>query len=430
VRSSVISSGEADLLLGFDILASTAAPNLNRFRPGRTRAVVNTRPTSTAATVTDAHVNFPPQDTLRERLNRFTTPRKNIYIDAEEASEALFGNSMHANTFLLGTAYQAGLLPLEAASIEQAIRLNEVAVEHNLEAFRWGRRAVAEPESLRAVLEGRHVDTAGLITPAAPGEDPAGEARERLRRFAPGRGVQALLALEELERQFGELSLGLFIGETGAVVYPRLAELMLYQGPELAGEYLEFVAQVARMENRSVPGRRELRQAVARWLFKLLAVKDEYEVARLWIQDETWTGVRASYQGRLRRRVYLLPPFLRRLGLKRKLRLGGWVMGLFGLLYRLRGLRGSVFDPFNSSAHRRWERGLADWYRNLIGELLLDLDAGNHSQAVEIAAVPDLIRGYEEIKEHSFAKALTRTGELLERFYRPAGKMPRAVAGD
>jgi indolepyruvate ferredoxin oxidoreductase len=200
------------------------------------------------------------------------------------------------------------------------------------------------------------------------------------------------------------------------VLHPRVADLILYQNAAYARRYLAQVRHVSGEEARRVPGRDELTLSVARWLFKLMAVKDEYEVARLWLHDPTFEQAKAAYSGKLKRYVMLHPPVLRKLGLETKLKLGEWILPAFRVLYGLRALRGTALDFMAAGAHRRWERRLAGWYTGQIDALLPHLTADTHATAVAIARLPDHIRGYEAIKERTVRETEQKLAALLTQF--------------
>jgi indolepyruvate ferredoxin oxidoreductase len=396
-------------VLAFDLLATVAPDNLNRFHPERTVVVANTSQISTAEVVTDFHKRFPELERLTSRLDGYTRRVRNQYMNSVAIAEALFGDHMTNNVFLVGVAYQLGLLPLKAESIEAAIEANRVSIEQNKLAFRWGRKFVLEPEAVLSLIRG----DAG-----APAE-PRAQALDKLRRWAPGLAG----AYERLEARFPTG------GRLAELLPPRVADLLLYQHEAYARDYVDFVAQIAEAEQSRTAGRTALREAVATWLFKLMAVKDEYEVARLWLQDPTWERVAAQYDGALKRYVHLHPPLFRRLGMKRKLKLGGWFFPAFRLLYGLRRVRGGALDVFGWSAHRRLERSLVGWYRDLLGGLLPDLTHENHAVAVAIAETPDGIRGYESIKERTLAETRDTVAKLLESFQANRDRATAAVAG-
>jgi indolepyruvate ferredoxin oxidoreductase len=197
------------------------------------------------------------------------------------------------------------------------------------------------------------------------------------------------------------------------LLYPRVANLILYQSPRYARRYLDFVRRIVDTEHQRTPGRTELGEAVARWLFKLMAYKDEYEVSRLWLQDPTRERVRDFYDGPLTEYIHLHPPLLRALGMRNKLRLNvNAILPLFRLLYSLRRLRGTPLDMFGRAGIRREERRLIGWYEDLVDGLLPTLTHENHGLAVSIANAPDGIRGYESIKERMIAETEAQVEEL------------------
>ena len=397
-RANKISAGETDALLAFDLLTAVASETMSKFDPARTHAVVNLTPNATAEVVTNVHADYPRLDMLKTRLGKLLRPEGNAWVEAERINDGLFGNSMTVNVFLIGVAYQAGLLPLSAEALEAAIRFNGVAVDQNLQAFRWGRQWHLDAAKVDALISGADVK-----------RDPRAEALERLRRHAPGQ----VAAYNKLEARFPD-SRGL-----REILAPRVADLILYQNARYAGRYLDDVLKVVKAEHERTPGRTQLGEAVARWLFKLMAYKDEYEVARLWTQHRTWGEVKLGYEGSLRRYYQLHPPILRALGMKTKLRLGEWFTPALRLLARLKGLRGTPLDLFGYAAIRRQERRLIGWYRDQIDELLPALNHENHRVAVTIASLPDNIRGYESVKERFIAETKSELVMLREAYRQP-----------
>ncbi|MCZ6730674.1 MAG: indolepyruvate ferredoxin oxidoreductase family protein, partial [SAR324 cluster bacterium] len=392
-----ISAGETDLLLSFDLLASVARENLNRCHPERTVAVANTAKFNTAQEVTNIRAMFPEQQALAEKINQYTRRDRNVIINSEQVVEELFGDPMTNNVFMMGAAYQAGLIPLRAESIEEAIQVNGVAVDQNIRAFRWGRKFIHSPDEVNALIR------RGPETPHA-----RQAALDKLKNFAPS----AMASFEALEARFPK-------GEALAdILHPRVADLILYQNTAYAGTYLDFVSEVAEKEHRQTPGRSELAETTARWLFKLMAYKDEYEVARLWLQDPAWAQAAAAFDGPVKRYYQLHPPVLRAMGMKKKLKLGGWFTPMLRMLARMKFLRGSALDIFGRAAMRREERGLIGWYRELVTGLLPGLNHDNHGVALEIAAVPDGIRGFEEVKERMIAESKAEAARLLDIYNR------------
>jgi indolepyruvate ferredoxin oxidoreductase len=300
-----------------------------------------------------------------------------VTIDAEALAAGLFGDHMPANMLVVGAAFQHGCLPLSAAAIERAIELNGAAVEVNLTAFRWGRAAVADPASVETAL-----------------------ARPSSVRALDGRSA----AILDASGASGELLRLLEI---------RVPELVAYQDEAYARRYVEDVTSVAAIERERTAGSESrVAEAYARGLFKLMAYKDEYEVARLHLdaaerarrEDELGAGAKV--------RILLHPPLLRAMGLRRKLRLGPWVLPFLRALVRLRRLRGTHLDPFGSARVRRVERELIEEYRALVAQALERLDGETAQRVAEIAALPDLVRGYEEIKLRNVERFRERAKQL------------------
>jgi indolepyruvate ferredoxin oxidoreductase len=384
--------GGADLVLGLDLLGVANPINADRMSPERTVVVANSSVVPTAEAI--RHVGFlmPAESMLRHAVDRYSRASENVYVDAGGMAEVLFGDQMMANLLVVGAAYQAGLLPMSAASIEAAIQLNGVDVERNLQAFRYGRLSVHDAERVQR-----------LTRPHVPTLE---EVRQRQLAQLNGRGARYL---ELLERCAGMSE------ETRRLLALRVGELIRYQGPAYAAGYVDDVVAIWEREQGVAPGREELTQAVARFLYKLLAYKDEYEVARLLLKEEWAERVRQTFV-RPRVAFNLHPPLLREWGLRRKLRFGPWFRPVLWMLTHLRWLRGTSWDPFGRTRMRRLERELIGWYRGVLAELREGLTADNHDQAVEIASIPDHIRGYEGLKLANAERARRLAGERLERF--------------
>jgi indolepyruvate ferredoxin oxidoreductase len=363
--ASKVGVAEADAYLAFDLLVGSSAVNLVRARPDLTIAVVSTTQVPTGAMVTSPDVHFPDPGGLHASINRVTRKDENVFVDALGLAEALFGDHMAANMIVLGAAYQAGAIPIRGEAIEAAIAINAVQVEMNTQAFRAGRLLVADPGWLGTVERRR----AGAVSARA---EVGPEARALVDSVDAGAEVRRLLEV-------------------------RVPELIAYQDLGYARRYVEFVRTVAAAERTAVPGETRLTEAVARYLYKLMAYKDEYEVARLHLRPE----VRASIEAELGPgtvRYQLHPPILRALGMTRKLSLGPWVEGLFRVLVALRRLRGTALDPFGYAKVRRIDRGLVSEYRAMVERTLRGLGPEGHERAVRIARLPDLVRGYEEVR--------------------------------
>jgi indolepyruvate ferredoxin oxidoreductase len=288
------------------------------------------------------------------------------------------GDAINANLFLVGFAWQHGLIPISRAAIERAIELNGVSVEQNLKAFCWGRHAAHDPAGVER-----------LATPAA------------VIPFA----AQVARTLDE-------------------IVAKRVAELTDYQDASYAARYRGLVDRVRDVEARRVPGSSALSEAVARCYYKLLAIKDEYEVARLYARPAFRQRLEATFEGDYRLKFHLAPPLIARpdpvTGIARKREYGPWMMSAFAWLAKFKGLRGTMLDVFGHTAERRMERQLVVDYERLVDELLAKLDRGNHATAVAIASIPEEIRGYGHVKHRHVEAARARQAELLAAFRAPA----------
>jgi indolepyruvate ferredoxin oxidoreductase len=352
--SNRVSTAAADLYLGFDVLGASNPKNLAVADPDRTVAVVSTTSVPTGAMVLDPARGFPQVDGQLEAIDSATRRDLNVYLDAQRLSEEILGDHMPANMVALGAAWQRGALPLSVAAIEEAIRLNGAAVKSNLAAFAWGRACVAAPE---------------VVAEAARKPEPV-----------PAEGLEGVLEV-------------------------RVPELVAYQNRAYADEYAAFVGDVAALEQERTPGSTAIAESVARHLFKLMAYKDEYEVARLHL---------AALPAEGRFWFHLHPPLLRSLGLKRKLKLGRWFVPAFRMLSAMRRLRGTRLDPFGYAQVRRVERELVGEYRELVGRALDRLCPETAGLVLEICDLPDEVRGYEEIKLRS-VKRFRMLAERLER---------------
>jgi indolepyruvate ferredoxin oxidoreductase len=384
--ASKIAAGGADLYLGFDLLVAADPRNLAAADPSRTVAVVSTSRVPTGEMVINTAVGFPRTDDLLAGIARATRGDGNVYLDAQAMAEALFGDPLPANVLLLGAAYQAGGVPIAAEAIEHAIRLNGAAVETNLAAFRWGRLAVADPAAVEAAMAAN---------------SPPSVARER----AAGVGETARRLIDSAGAE----------GELRRLLEVRVPDLIDYQDAAYARQYVHFVAHVARVEQEKTPGRTAIAEAVARYLYKLMAYKDEYEVARLHLDTAARTQIAAGFDGDVKVSWNLHPPLLRALGLRHKIRLGPWFTPAMQTLKEMKRLRGTPLDPFGYAEVRRVERALIGEYRRMVTTALARLTPDNHAEVVALAELPDVIRGYERIKLDSVRRYRTQAGELMAR---------------
>src|SRR5579872_3766735 len=370
-----VAAGRADLVLGGDIVVAGTRKVLAAVRHGATQVVVNTAEFLPGEFTRNADFSL-PTERLKRTITADAGPDKTHFIDASAIATALFGQSIGANMFLVGYAYQLGAIPLSAASIDRAIELNGEAVAMNKAAFHWGRHAAANPEA--------------VATLAKPAAAVASEARR-------------------LSESFDEM------------VARRVAFLAAYQNAAYAARYRAWVDKATAAEAERAPGKSGLADAVARYLFKLMAYKDEYEVARLYTTGSFLKQIAGEFEGeKLRFEFHLAPPLLARrdksTGLPRKMSFGPWIMPLFRALAKLKGLRGTAFDPFGQTLERRTERRLIADYEAVLEEIVAKLSPDNHHLAVGLAAIPEKIRGFGHVKQRHLAAAKADETALLEQF--------------
>ena len=355
--SNRVTPGEADAVLGFDLLTLAEGRNLQYADASRTLAVVSTSRTPTGPMVYDKTLEHPAESGLLERVDGVAAALWSF--DAIKAAEVLFGSNAAANFLLVGAAFQSGALPIPAAAIEEAIGINGVAVKANVAAFRWGRVAVSDPQAFAAAT-------------AKPGE--------RVRAVdVPGLREAAVT------------------GEVRSLVVDRAARLVDFQSAALAADYVSLVDSVWTAE-RAVTEDTRLSDAVARHLFQLTAYKDEYEVARMLTSPEARAAVAEQVPGGAQVTFNLRPPAFAWFLKERKMAFGPRWHWLLRLLATLRFLRGTVLDPFGRAHVRRTERAMRDHYRALVADLADGLSADTYDRAVRVAALPEVVRGYESVK--------------------------------
>ncbi len=380
LRSSKLVEGTCDLYLACDSLVGTDSANLKVASRDRTVAVVSTTTVPTGQMIVDTAVSFPDAGTIRDRIDEST--RRAVYLDAGHIARELFANEQYANMILVGAAYQAGAIPLTAAAIEQAITLNGAAVETNLQAFRRGRQVVCDPLAAGEMITRR---TSSSSPPPPP---------------HAARVIAAAVQAAEGS-------------ELARIVLSRAGDLVEYQNDSYAKEYTDFVEQV-RVAESVAAGTTIVTEAVARYLYKLMAYKDEYEVARLAVDPAFRSKLAAEFGEDATAKIRLHPPSLRAMGLKDKLALGSWVNPWLRLLYGMRWVRATRLDIFGYSRMRRLERTLVDEYRATILEVAQWLSPQTVELAAEIAGLPDLVRGYEDVKLRAVEIYRTRTAQRLE----------------
>jgi indolepyruvate ferredoxin oxidoreductase len=369
-----VAAGRADLVLGGDIVVAGTRKVLAAVTHGATQMVVNTNEFLPGEFTRNADF-FLPSERLKRTIVTDAGRDHAHFIDATRLATALFGQSIGANMFLVGYAYQLGAIPVSAAAIERAIELNGEAVAMNRAAFHWGRRAVMD----RAAVE-------ALAQPASAKRD-----------------------AEHLSESFGEM------------VERRAKFLTNYQNADYAEQYRALVDRAKTAEATRAPAKCGFADAVARYLFKLMAYKDEYEVARLYTDGSFEKQVKAEFAGdNLRFEFHLSPPLLARrdktTGLPRKMNFGPWVLPAFRLLAKMKFLRGTALDPFGYSLERRTERKLIEDYEVMLEEMFANLTPENHHLAVGLAAIPEKIRGFGHVKWRHLVTAKAEEAALLEQF--------------
>ncbi len=380
-----LAAGGADLVLGGDIVVAGNKKVLAAVKHGSTKMMINTAEFLPGDFTRNADFSL-PIERLKRAIVAAAGSDNVSFVDATRLATALLGNSIAANIFLVGYALQKGALPLSAASIEQAIEMNGEAVAVNQAAFRWGRRAALDIAAVETTI-------------------PTQAAQDDNRRLS-----------ESLDE----------------IIARRVEFLTQYQDAAYARRYSDLVESARKSENEKARGRTGLAEAVARNLFKLMAYKDEYEVARLYTDGNFRKQVETTFEpGSLRFEFHLAPPLLARkdktTGEPRKMSFGPWIMTAFGLLKRLKGLRGTAFDPFGYTAERRTERKLISDYEGLMTEVLGKLNADNHPLAVGLAVIPEKIRGFGHVKLRSLKAAKADEAALLEQFRSGAAPMLKAA---
>ncbi len=383
IFSTKVGTAEADLVIGCDPIVTASKSTLAAVREGRTYVAVNTHATPTAAFVSNPDWQFPAGN-CEAAIAAAVGPDHVGGIDADTLAVQLLGDSIYTNPLMLGFAWQQGRVPLSHAALMRAIELNGVQVDNNKTAFEWGRRAAHDPQGMKALVR-------------------TGQVIELVKRSV---NVDDLIA-------------------------KRVEFLTAYQNASYGARYKAFVDKVRSAEaeiafSRSLtrpdaakPSTR-LTEAVARYLFKLMAYKDEYEVARLHADTRFLAKVAAQFEGEMGKdyqlAYHLAPPSLaskNARGELQKQRFGPWMLSAFKVLARLKGLRGTPFDPFGRNEERRVERELIAEYRESIEELLRGLGPASLALAVEIARIPEMIRGYGHVKARHLAAARPKWDALM-----------------
>ena len=390
-QAAKIGSGECDLYLCADGLVGADQTNLKVTASERTTTVLSTTKIPTGKMVVDTHTTYPPTDEIAGRIGASSS--RVVQIDPVGFSEQLFGDSAAANMVLVGAAYQAGALPISAAAIERAIELNGVAVNRNIQSFRRGRQAVADAAALDATLADLHP----LTESASVDRTAAAPSREAL---AVTRRVQAPQGSSDaVPSQLAEL------------VARRVEELIAYQDAAYAKRYADRIEKVRAAEHERVPGSTVLAETAAMYLHKLMAYKDEYEVARLAVDPLFAAQIAEEFGAEAKVSMRLHPPMLRAMGMRNKISLGPWARPAMAALAKGKKLRGTKFDVFGMTATRQLERDLLAEYEQFLDRVVMTMrmnpekaDAAWIARAAAAAELPDTVRGYESIKENNAAE--------------------------
>ena len=373
-----VSAGKANLILGGDLVVSGSGKILSAVREGETLFVANTAEIMPGDFTRSPDLTM-PTERIKRAIRNAAGDEHAHFFDASRTASVLFGNSIGANMFMLGFAYQYGGVPLSSEAIEKAIALNGQAVAMNIAAFRWGRKAAHDPEAVRNLVD------------KARGRSAQGDRPE---------------TLDDL-------------------IARRAAFLTGYQNAAYARRYTDQVERVRAAEEKAVPGSTVVTEAVARNLFKAMAIKDEYEVARLYSDGSFKRQLEREFSDYGKLEFHLAPPILGRRGPDGRLRktsFGQWIAAPMRVLAMARGLRGTMADPFSYSGERRMERRLLAQFEGDVAKIARELDASRIDAAAALASVPSIIRGYGHIKEANAKKAAGERKRLLERFDAPVAE--------
>jgi indolepyruvate ferredoxin oxidoreductase len=380
-----VAAGEADLVLGCDLIVTGTKKVLAGARPGETMIVVNTAEVMPGDFVRNPDFSLPSERIKRAVLT--AVGRENAaFVNATGIATALLGNAIAANMFVLGYAFQKGRVPLSSDAIKRAIEMNGEAVAMNLAAFEWGRRAAIDLPRVEA-----------LAAPAL-------------------KGTKARQIAETLDEKISR----------------RFEFLTAYQDRSYAERYQRQVDAIRAAEERITPGETTLTEAVVKYLFKLMAIKDEYEVGRLYTDGSFKKQLESQFEGEMKLEFHLAPPLLGQrdpnTGLPLKTSFGPWAMHLFRLLAAMKPLRGTWLDVFGRTEERKMERQLLNDYERLLIELCSATNRENKALAIALASLPDKIRGFGHVKERHVAAAKVEEADLLARFR--SGDGPHAIAAE
>jgi len=373
IRTTRVSMAAADLIIGCDPIVTAGKETVSRMLEGRTRVALNAQGTPTAAFVKNGNWKNPSDQCVADVTRAVGEAGVGLF-NADAVAGKLMGDTIYVNPMILGYAWQKGWIPLGRESLLRAIELNAVAVDNNKTAFEWGRQAAHDRARVEALL--------------SPGQVVEFKKRET---------VESLVAR-------------------------RVEFLTAYQDAAYAAQYQAFVEKVRVTETPL--GKTTLTESVARYLFKLMAYKDEYEVARLHTDTAFLDKINGMFEGDFKLNYHMAPPLIAKKNAKGELikqPFGPAMMTAFKLLARLKGLRGGAFDIFGRTEERKTERALIGEYRASIEEVLKSLSAANHATAVEIARIPEQIKGFGHVKERHLKAARQNWSALMAAYRAPQG---------
>ena len=386
IKAVRVAAGGADLILGCDIVVASGFDAMAKAERGATVAVVNTQKSITGDFTRNPDWQFPSAE-MERIIQDQLGPEASHFLPGTQVAEALMGDSIATNPFMLGVAFQKGLIPISLDALEKAFELNGVAVEANLRAFTWGRRMAHDPDAVMRIVEKVAAKPVAQESFATTLED---------------------------------------------IVKKRIDALKAYQNDALARRYKDLVDLVVTAEGRIGRSDGSLAQAVARYYFKLLAIKDEYEVARLYSDGTFLKSVKERFEGDYKLRFHLAPPLLAAedpdSGEPQKREYGPWMLKAFGVLATFKGLRGTAFDIFGYTDERKMERRLITEYEAIVEEILRDLSNKNYDIAIELAEIPEKIRGFGHVKERHVGIAKQQEATLLKQFRDPDAAVEAVAA--
>ncbi|WP_153099188.1 indolepyruvate ferredoxin oxidoreductase family protein [Paraburkholderia hayleyella] len=394
IHATRIAMGEASLVIGCDAIVSASDDCLSRMQVGQTRVVLNSASTPTSEFIKNPNWRFPGANAEAD-VKRAAGEANVASVDARYFALTLLGDAIYTNPFVLGYAWQKGWIPLAYESLLRAIELNGVQVEKNRSAFEWGRRTAHDPDAVQraTIAAAGHADDSNSV-------------------HVMSATVITLHTPKTLD----------------TLIAKRVTALTAYQNAAYAQRYSMLVEHVRAAERRLTPEasvmHEPLAEAVSRNLYKLMAYKDEYEVARLHADPAFIAKIKAQFEGDWKLKFYLAPPLLAKKdahGHLVKKQYGPWILSVFRVLAKLKCLRGGPLDIFGKTAERRIERALIDEYEALVRELTHDLRAERLALAVELASLPEEIRGYGHVKDHNLHAVRIKWQALLQRWRTPEG---------